>query len=259
MARALCGAAERAGAVVRQGQQVVGIVELNHGVAVTTEDGQVLTADRVVICVGPHSQAVAAMCGYGLPVTRVPGLVVTTRPVPAGTLSNVVLLPHINIRPTSQNQLLAHSYTTEARLPNQIDDADTQRWTDQVVHEAARVLPRFGQAGAARARIGVRPVPADGLPIAGWLDPEQRCYALVSHSGINFAPLLARDAAREILDGHAKESLAPFRPDRESLRNPASVAVDESMREMTRILVARLIAACQIGRLGSSTPMIRRP
>jgi glycine/D-amino acid oxidase-like deaminating enzyme len=240
MARTLGEAAERAGAVVRPREQVVDLVHRNAVVEATTQEGLVYTADRVVICAGPQSNQIAALFGHGLPVTGIAGLVVTSGSVPEGTLNGIVLQPHVNLRPTGTTQLLAHSYTTEAQLPDCPNNADKARWTRQVVKEATRVLPRFGQVGTASARIGVRPVPADGLPISGWLNPERTVYALVSHSGINLAPVLARLAASEILQGGTEEPLEPFRPSRRSLHDPTFGATDESTREMTRIFGAQL-------------------
>lgn len=236
MARSVAQVAADAGAVLRTGQRVVAISHDATGVKVSTADGDAYRADKLVICAGPATQHVAAMAGTEVPVRRVPGLVVVSEPVPDGTLDGIVMLPQVNLRPAPGRRLLAHSYTSEADLPERLHDPSESKWAQQVVAHASELLPAFGWAGVAFARVGVRPIPADGMPIAGWLDDDARIYALVAHSGVNLAPVLSLLAAPEILHGATSSAaLAPFRPDRASLFNPDASGMDESTREMSRI------------------------
>lgn len=55
-----------------------------------------------------------------------------------------------------------------------------------------------------------RPMPADGRPVVGWV--ADGVYALLSHSGITLAPLLAELVAGD-LSGADDGRLAPYRPD----------------------------------------------
>jgi len=236
MTAALAYAAARAGARLLTHRHVETVTRHASGVDVITAEGERHTADHVVVCAGAQSREVAALAGHHLRVGSVPGLVVTSRPTTAGTLRGIVLRSHVNLRPAPNGALLAHSYTTEADLPDALDNPLRSPWTDQVVAQASTLVPAFGQAGPAEARVGLRPLPADGLPVAGWLD--DRVYTLVGHSGINLAPILARLAAPEILDQASSDDLAPFRPSRESLIEPEADSPDESTREMTRIFTA---------------------
>jgi glycine/D-amino acid oxidase-like deaminating enzyme len=62
-------------------------------------------------------------------------------------------------------------------------------------------------------RVGVRPVPPDGLPLVGFSAEVDNLYVVVSHSAVHLAPLLGRLAARELTLG-PDDRLEPFRPAR---------------------------------------------
>jgi glycine/D-amino acid oxidase-like deaminating enzyme len=66
----------------------------------------------------------------------------------------------------------------------------------------------------ADARICVRPVPADGLPIVGPLPGVEDAYVLVTYSGITLGPLLAHLLAEELVVGRPSSRLATCRPAR---------------------------------------------
>ncbi|NEB76232.1 FAD-binding oxidoreductase, partial [Streptomyces sp. SID14478] len=78
------------------------------------------------------------------------------------------------------------------------------------------------------ARIGVRPVPSDGLPLVGAVARAPGLYHLVSHSAVTLAPVLGRLAAQEITTGRPAPELAAYRPDRAV---PGDVH-DENLRAM---------------------------
>lgn len=82
------------------------------------------------------------------------------------------------------------------------------------LERARRVFPPVRSARVLAARIGVRPMPADGHTIAGRVPGFSNVWVLVTHSGITLGPLLGRLIAVEICDGGPNPSLAPFRPDR---------------------------------------------
>jgi glycine/D-amino acid oxidase-like deaminating enzyme len=63
------------------------------------------------------------------------------------------------------------------------------------------------------ASVGLRPLPVDGLTIAGWVPVVAGLYVIVTHSGVTLAPILAELAAREV-EGALDPALAPFRPER---------------------------------------------
>jgi glycine/D-amino acid oxidase-like deaminating enzyme len=62
--------------------------------------------------------------------------------------------------------------------------------------------------------VGVRSIPADGLPVVGRVPGTGGLYAVATHSGFTLAILLGRLVADEIVTGRIAPELAPFRPER---------------------------------------------
>ena len=59
------------------------------------------------------------------------------------------------------------------------------------------------------ARVGWRPMPADGKPIVGFTPDAPGLYFAVMHSGVVMAPVVGRLATDEIVTGREAEALAP--------------------------------------------------
>ena len=99
-------------------------------------------------------------------------------------------------------------------------DFDGSTVPDDPDHEAKRLI------GAARKllvdndlclehfTLGVRPIPADGLPVIGPAPDLPGLYLAVMHSGITLAPLVGRLSAEEIVGDSALDVLEPYRLDR---------------------------------------------
>ena len=64
------------------------------------------------------------------------------------------------------------------------------------------------------ARVGVRPMPADGQTIAGRIPGLANAWMLATHSGVTLGPLLGPLIAGEIVGGTPSPVLAPFRCER---------------------------------------------
>lgn len=226
--------AKRLGAQVITGSEVTKIESTSAGVNVETAQGDRYSADRLVIAAGPESREIASLAGLNLPVDRVPGFVVYTEPVPPGTLNGMVSHSRGAVRPAPGGQILCNSYYVEGTKTSEALDNDSlDEITTEITDAVSSVLPIVGDISSSRARIGVRPVPADGLPIVGWLNDAENVYSVVTHSGVTFAPILAKYVTRE-LGGQPVDKLDTFRPWRESLLDPASSQVDESTREMRK-------------------------
>jgi len=208
----MSAAIERYGARLIRGEVVAlrsggGMVE-----TVVLEDGHELAADVVVNAAGPDAGRVATLAGAELPLERTPGLLVITAPAPA-RLRHVVYAPGVNLRPDGGARLMVQRETLDSHAvegsPLAIDDP--------LIHEAmdrARaVVPALAHVGAEAVRLGVRPMPRDGLPLVGFDPSVANLYHVVTHSGVTLAARLALLVTEELTGGDTAP-LDPYRPTR---------------------------------------------
>ena len=201
------------GAAVRQGARVRSLRRRNDRVeALVLDDGEI-EAESVLVCVGPGAQAFLAASGVAIPVGRVPGLLaVTSRPPQA--LGRVVHAPGIHLRPDASGGLLLGATDVDGLITEGSSRETAFTVAAQLLERAARVFPPAKDTRLVDARIGVRPMPGDGVTIAGRVPGFANAWMLVTHSGVTLGPLLGRLIADEIVGGTPSAVLAPFRPDR---------------------------------------------
>ena len=201
------------GAEVRQGARVRPLRKRNDRVeAVVLDDGEV-EAESVLVCVGPGTQAFLDASGIVIPVGRVPGLLaVTSRPAQA--LGRVVHAPGIHLRPDASGGLLLGATDVDGLITEASPRETAFAVAGQLLERAARVFPPAKDVRLVDARIGVRPMPGDGVTIAGRVPGFANAWMLATHSGVTLGPLLGRLIADEIVGGAPSAVLAPFRPDR---------------------------------------------
>jgi glycine/D-amino acid oxidase-like deaminating enzyme len=87
----------------------------------------------------------------------------------------------------------------------------------EAVQSGSRYLPALRGATAETARVCVRALPRDGLPVVGWLPQADGLYVIVAHAAVTLAPALGELAASEIVDLRDEAQLKRFRADRFSL------------------------------------------
>jgi glycine/D-amino acid oxidase-like deaminating enzyme len=220
----LVGLAVRRGATVLTGEpgRVVGLDAVGGAVrAVRTATGQVIPADAVVCCAGRWVPDLAALAGAACPVPLVgwaapgaaaPGLVVQAGPVTPPGPARVVHAPEVYLRPHSGG--LVHLEAPYAAVDLHTPEADLRRWANELLRRARRVVDGLAGAGVAGYRVCVRPMPADGRSIVGWLPGAGGLYVAVTHSGVTLAAHLAQLITAELVSGTAAAELAPYRPDR---------------------------------------------
>jgi glycine/D-amino acid oxidase-like deaminating enzyme len=216
---ALIDAARAAGAEAQLNAEVRAIRAKGDHIEIERAGLPDLDVDRVVICAGRWSQALAD--GLGLPVPLIapdgPASAATafqacTVPLPIA-VRGVVTTSVGNIRPEPDGRVLFQSSDLDGEAdPNEPVPA-------HVIAEMERRLAIILRTGRVPIRVdnaivGRRALPKDGYTIAGFVDENQAVYAVVTHSGITLGPLLGRLAAEELLDGRPNDLLATFRPDR---------------------------------------------
>ena len=67
---------------------------------------------------------------------------------------------------------------------------------------------------AAYACVGLRPIPADGVPVIGSLPNIEGAYVCVMHPGVVLAAIVGQLASEEIITGQPASALAACRPAR---------------------------------------------
>ena len=210
----LLAVAGEAGAILVRDEVVAVVGDGARAVGVRIADGTVHRADQVVLAAGPATESLVATADARLPMSPSPGLLLRTGPV-AATIRHVIHGGDVALRPDGAGRLLVSSRDVDARLDPTIrqigidDPAVTE-----VMGRAARLVPALRSGAVVEdARIGIRSVAVDGMPVAGPVPGLDGLYALVTHSGVTLAPVLGRLVSEELL-GRPQAALEPYRLDR---------------------------------------------
>jgi glycine/D-amino acid oxidase-like deaminating enzyme len=210
----VCTAAGARGAVVRTGEAVAGIERGGGRVTgVRLTSGERIAADWVVLAAGRWTDRVAALAGVEVPLAPTCGLLAVTSPIEHG-VSRVVHVPGMNFRPDPSGGLVLQSGPTDATVTADTAPDPALPGCAELLRRVQQFLPGLAGATIAEARVGVRPMPADGYSIVGPVDGRAGLYLAVTHSGVTLSPLLGELVAAEITTGRPDERLADFRPGR---------------------------------------------
>ncbi len=185
------------GAQVRPDSPVTGIRRAAEGrvIGVETAAGFV-SASSVVLAAGAATAALAVPLGVRIPVDPSPATLFRFR-APAGLVRTVVNSQDFDLRQVAADQLIAAADSPERTL--------------------AAVRSTFRGAENVEllsARVGQRPMPADGEPVVGPVAEVPGLYVTALHSAVTLAPAVGRLAARELVDGTVEPLLAGCRLDR---------------------------------------------
>ena len=172
-----------------------------------------ITAESVLVCVGPATQTFLEPLGVTLPIGKVPGLLaVTSRS--AQPLHRVVHAPGVHLRPDASGGLLLGAEDLDAVAARADSPAALAAPAAQLLERAARVFPSARSLRVVDARVGVRPMPGDRHTIAGRIPGFINGWMIATHSGVTLGPLLGRLMSEEIVRGKPSPALTPFRPER---------------------------------------------
>jgi glycine/D-amino acid oxidase-like deaminating enzyme len=224
----LTGLARQHGATVLTGAagHVTGLDVADGQVrAVRTAAGQVIPADVVICCAGRWVPELAALAGSGHPLPLVPwsppgaeapGLVVEAGPVEPGPDGagpvRMVHAPDVHFRPHTGG--LVHLEAPDVPVDLHTAEPHLGDLADELLARAQRVTRGLDRAQVTGYRVCVRPMPADGQSIVGWLPGTGGLYVVVTHSGVTLGAYLAELMTGELLAGVRTEALEPYRPGR---------------------------------------------
>jgi glycine/D-amino acid oxidase-like deaminating enzyme len=204
--KALLAAAEQLGAAIRLDAEVTDLATTAQGMQVVTGAG-VLEADCCVLAAGIGTIGLCGRLGVNLPMRPTPGLLVHSRPAPS-LLRHIVEAPGLHMK-QERSRIVAGVDYGGGPVPND-RDAEGLR----LLRLVRRHLRGADDLAMERVTVGLRPMPADGMPVVGFAPDARGVYLATMHSGITLAPAIGRFAAMEILDGARIELLAPYRPER---------------------------------------------
>jgi glycine/D-amino acid oxidase-like deaminating enzyme len=146
--------------------------------------------------------------------------VVRAGPVTPPGPARVVHAPQVYLRPHAGG--LVHLEAPDATVDLHTPAADLRRWADELLRRARSVVRGLQDASVTGYRVCVRPMPADGRSIVGWLPGADGLYVAVTHSGVTLAAHLAQLISAELTGGPAAAELAPYRPHRFTAATPGT-------------------------------------
>ena len=205
---ALVAGARLNGATVLTQTQVLGFITHSKKVTGVETSTGVIDADSVVLAAGTGTAKLTDMLGVTLPIEASPAIFIryTSQPKLVHTLiSNA----HMEIRQGWDGTLLA--------AEDYVDDAEENRPAAIALRTAKAIHTELNGVASIEpelACIGLRPIPADGIPIIGYLPKVSGVYVCAMHPGVALAAIVGRLASEEISDDKSFEALAPCRPGR---------------------------------------------
>lgn len=231
--RAYAAAAARHGAVIRDGVGVRALLRSGDAVTgVETSEGEVVSADRVVLATGIHAPELLAPLGLTLPLRVRLVCVLQSAPLPP-LLEQVFGVANADCAGRQEIDGRLRVTTGIGDWPH-----EPSRWTaDMLAPRAADIamlidrvtgiLPDFAQAGVARVWGGLIDLTPDALPA---IDAHTGIDGLIvaagfSGHGFGIGPVTGEILADLALARQPRFDLAPFRLDRFAGRDMADTAL----------------------------------
>lgn len=215
MVGAFAWRARQAGVTIRRHARVARLVIGGGRVSgVELDDGERIAADVMVNCTGSRTPVLLGDAGFPLPMAPTVGLIAVSGPS-TSQLRAVVHDGTVDLRPDGAGRVIMRNDDFDAMVTDGTPEDPVPGFTDELLVRAMHVIPALAGTHIEAVRITTRPIPGDGMPVAGFVPGVEGLYVLVMHSGVTIGPLVARLAAREIVDGVVDSRLEAFRPGRE--------------------------------------------
>lgn len=206
--QALIEGAQALGAQVFTRSRVLGLVRQGTQVAGVETTAGIIDADVVVLAAGTGITQLTEMLEVSLPIQASPAIFIRYTSAPQ-LVRTLISSPEMEVRQSSDGALLA--------AEDYLDDAPENQPAAIALRTAEAIRNQFHDAGSIElqmACVGLRPMPADGVPIIGYLPTAGGVYVCAMHPGVTLAAIVGRLASEEIMEGKVSSALSPCRPDR---------------------------------------------
>ncbi|MFJ4246622.1 NAD(P)/FAD-dependent oxidoreductase [Pseudomonas sp. NPDC089741] len=204
----LIAGAQALGAKTVTQTSVTGFVTCNAVVrGVVTATGTI-EADVVVLAAGTGISKLTEMLDVSLPINASPAIFIRYETEP-NRVQGIISSPAMEVRQAVDGTLLAaedYLGDTPGNLPADI----ALRTAAAIRNELNGVVAIEPQTVA----VGLRPMPADGVPIIGYVPGVAGLYVCAMHPGVTLAAIVGRLASEEIIDHKMSPALSACRPQR---------------------------------------------
>lgn len=210
------------GGEVRENCAALTLLATDEGVVTGLQTSQDdLQAANVLITTGPDTNAtLATLTGYdgfisGFPMTKVPGLLLTTPPVAPDLLGRLIYAPpsnEVHILPEFNGGIKIGADDMDGMITDDQTDKNLRRVGLLLLERAAKLLPALAdiKIDTCTLDVGIRAYPQDGISIAGQMPASKGFYLVATHSGITLAPAIGPLMAGMIHTGQTPDRLKPF-------------------------------------------------
>jgi len=205
---ALLAAAQALGATVRTHTPVLGFAVRDAKVTGVETAAGLIEADMVVLAAGTDTASLVAQLGVDLPIHASPAIFLRYQ-APPGLVRAIISNHAMEVWQAEDGTMLAaEDYVDDA--PENQPAAIALRTASAIREElegAEAIAPEF-------ACIGLRPMPADGVPVIGSLPNIKEVYVCAMHPGVVLAAIVGQLASGEIVTGEPAPALEACRPAR---------------------------------------------
>ncbi|KAL6361039.1 hypothetical protein LRP88_04501 [Fusarium phalaenopsidis] len=175
---------------------------------VVLASGEEVQGDHVVVAAGLGSVSLLASEELALPVTRVPALLVNSKPTEEKLVNEVINSKYLYVRQTPDGVIRAG-----CEYPGDDPGDDPEQTARDVFAKIRQTLVGGSNLEFDHYTIGHKPVPEDALPIIGPTGLDALSIA-VMHSGVTNAAIVGELLSKQILTGETDPALVNFRLDR---------------------------------------------
>jgi len=212
LARFFLAQASTLGATVLTGVEFESLQLVDGKVSGARTSHGEFVADLVVLATGTATARLTEAAGCHVPMDNRRGLIVHTHPV-APVISSVINAEDIHFRQAADGHIVMGEIFSGGTL-GATSGQTPEQFAQTLLERLKRRLPDVKGLAIERVHLGVRPVPADGYPVAGIPAAMPGVYIVTTHSGITLAPLLGRLVSTEVVSGQRSPLLEPYHPDR---------------------------------------------